>query len=77
MHALLHASLLRELPLQSMVSGVQLLLQRAFIVLINLSRFLQDVNLQRNHMKYFKIKKSLFVALGGNLQQTQNVKKTN
>lgn len=53
-HALLHASLLRQLPVQPLLSGFQLVLQWTFVVLIDFSCFLQDVNLEQNHMAHLR-----------------------
>lgn len=45
---LLHASLVSELPLQLLLSGFQLLMQRTSFLLVDFSRFLQNVNLQQS-----------------------------
>lgn len=43
---LLHVPLVRELPVQPLLAGLQLLLQTAFVLLVDLGGFLQNVNLQ-------------------------------
>ena len=46
LHAGLHALLLGHLPLQPVVARVQLVLQRALVLLVDVGRLLQDVNLK-------------------------------
>lgn len=46
LHALLHAPPLRKLTLQPLLSGLQLLLEWAFVVLIHVRGLLQDVDLK-------------------------------
>lgn len=57
--ALLHAFLVRQLPLQPLVSSVQLAVQRELLILVDFGCFLQDVNL-RKKIHFLSVKKTKF-----------------
>lgn len=65
MQALLHASLVRQLPLQPLRSGFQLALQRALVILVDFCCFLQDVNLKQNITAFFYKKRNITPFIQG------------
>lgn len=57
LHALLHAPPLRQLPLQLLLPRLQLLLERALVLLVHVCRLLQDVHLASETKRWRRKKK--------------------